>query len=164
MSYFRPTTLRELFNARWKPDVSGCHLWTGSISSQGYGIITRGNNTVGRQHFAAHRISWELCNGAIPHGIAVLHKCDVTRCVNPEHLFLGTQADNMRDMDAKGRRRNSPMPGEANGFSKLTEARVREARKLRAAGWIYKDIAARLGVSTSAAFDVCNRSWKHIKD
>jgi hypothetical protein len=81
--------------------TSTCWLWKGSKRPNGYGRLqVRGevNKT-----FGVHRLSWELHNGPIPSGLFVCHKCDVPLCVNPEHLFLGTQLENMRDRRAKGR-------------------------------------------------------------
>ena len=80
--------------------TSECWLWLGGISSTGYGSIKRS----GGARITAHRASWELHRGPVPDGLWVLHRCDVRRCVNPAHLFLGTRLDNIRDMDAKGRR------------------------------------------------------------
>lgn len=79
--------------------TEGCWLWAGSKRSEmGYGsFVVRGRS------FAAHRVSWELTHGPIPPGLKVLHKCDVPACVNPDHLFLGTDKDNHQDKAAKGR-------------------------------------------------------------
>lgn len=77
---------------------SGCLLWEGVYTGSGYGQITRN-----RKHIMVHRLAWEEEHGPIPPGLSVLHRCDVKGCVNVEHLFLGTHADNMRDMLAKGR-------------------------------------------------------------
>lgn len=77
-----------------------CWLWLGRPRiSFGYGRIQLEN----RQSVSSHRFSWELHNGPIPQGMSVLHKCDVPQCVRPDHLFLGTQLDNMRDRRSKGR-------------------------------------------------------------
>lgn len=81
--------------------ISGCWLWTGA-TKKGYGDIFIGAGA-GRKHISAHRFSWEFHNGAIPEGLIVCHKCDIHECVNPEHLFLGTHADNMQDCSNKGR-------------------------------------------------------------
>ena len=90
-------TLEERF---WsKVDKSGdCWIWTAYKRPDGYGQF----GFEGTQH-KAHRVSWVLANGTIPEGLHVLHRCDVRECVNPEHLFLGTNTDNMRDMIEKGR-------------------------------------------------------------
>lgn len=94
---------------------NGCWLWNRTIGSDGYGKITLNNKT-----FRAHRVSWEAFNGAIPKGIQVLHNCpsgDNPKCINPDHLFLGTHKDNMKDCVNKNRRPR----GENNGRAKLTE-------------------------------------------
>lgn len=77
---------------------SGCWLWKSTITIHGYGL-----HNYKRKRMAAHRVSWILHNGEIPQGLFVLHKCDVRSCVNPAHLFLGTQSDNMQDCIKKGR-------------------------------------------------------------
>jgi hypothetical protein len=81
--------------------TGSCWLWTGTISSSGYGILSVNNRLEG-----AHRISWKIYRGAIPSDLNVCHKCDNPCCVNPSHLFIGTQLDNMGDAVVKGRIRN----------------------------------------------------------
>jgi hypothetical protein len=93
----------DLANKRFYQKV---HLWTGARSIWGYGRLKRG----GVMYAAAHRVAWELANGPVPDGRFVLHRCDVRSCVNPDHLFLGTQLDNVNDMYAKGRHPNSRKP------------------------------------------------------
>jgi HNH endonuclease len=78
-----------------------CWEWTASTTKQGYGHLTFRYRTL-----YAHRAMWECINGEIPDGLDVLHKCDNPPCVNPDHLFLGTHQDNMKDRDLKGRGRN----------------------------------------------------------
>ena len=77
----------------------------------------------------AHRFVWEECFGPIPNGKVVCHSCDNRKCINPEHLWIGTQGDNLRDMYQKGRGRGGPPPGERNPSSKLSLKNVQEIRK-----------------------------------
>jgi hypothetical protein len=85
---------------KWSIPVteSGCWIWIGHDNPGGYGAVR-----VGRKMLKAHRVAWMVHRGPIPKGMCVLHKCDVRPCINPDHLFLGTYADNSRDMIAKGR-------------------------------------------------------------
>lgn len=90
----------ERFRSYVAPEPnSGCFLWLGGVS-KGYGMTRfRG------RHEAAHRVAWRVFIGDIPAGLFVLHRCDNPLCVNPQHLFLGTHTENVRDMIAKGRDR-----------------------------------------------------------
>ncbi len=94
---------RPLEERFWeKVDASGeCWLWLGCTTPLGYGRITRGAAVDGSEY--AHRVAWSLANGLIPEKKQVLHRCDTRSCCNPEHLYLGTPADNMRDRDMRGR-------------------------------------------------------------
>ena len=99
--WHRPTAAELFWTHLAPPDDNGCRLWTGAVSRNGYGAVKlHGRMT------SAHRAAWTYARGPIPTGMFVLHRCDVRRCCEPEHLFLGAQADNMRDMSAKGRYRN----------------------------------------------------------
>lgn len=119
--------------------LSDCWYWRGSRNKGGYGCL--GNKK-------AHRVSYELHCGNIPQGKMVLHKCDLPSCVNPSHLWIGDQMDNMRDMAKKGRGKTSPRYGKDNPMSKLTEEQVKMIRAEYAHGSILqKDLAAKYGVS-----------------
>ncbi len=141
----------ERFNTHWTPEpYSGCWLWTARTRHGGYGGAKHNGKTV-----IAHRLAWELYKGEIPQGTCVLHRCDTPSCVNPAHLFIGTLADNTRDMVAKGR---------ANGCighsTKLSPVQVLEIRNkagtLRALGREY-------GVDYRTIASIRKRrTWKQI--
>ena len=119
--------------------VGECIEWQGYRDRNGYGRI----NFRGGAHWV-HRVAWIEANGEIPAGQLVLHRCDNPPCVNPDHLFLGTHADNTRDKCAKGRQ--ARMRNERAGMAKLTDAQVAEIRRRRAAGDTCKSIARDYGV------------------
>lgn len=135
-----------------------CWLWRGCQDGGGYGCLP----ALGE--FKAHRVAWRLFNGEIPNGMKVLHKCDIPRCVNPDHLFLGTQADNVRDMVSKGRNRCVPQHGEQNPMSKLTADQVIEMRNIRQeTGMSARLIAEQFGISTMTAHRAINgQSWRKV--
>lgn len=115
---------RERFESKFIPEpTSGCWLWTGALTERG----DYGKMQIGGKHERAHRVSWKLFRGPIPEGRHVLHRCDVGICVNPDHLFLGTQADNNRDMFSKGR--SYDRRGTANPRAKLSTNDVTAIRR-----------------------------------
>ena len=140
--------------------ITGCWLWTASLRSNGYGQINEGGRS--RMMLKAHRVSWTLYRGAIPDGLCVLHKCDTPPCVNPDHLFLGTQAQNVKDMHDKGRD-NHPR-GERHRSAKLTVAQVLEIRRLRAEGISSGELAKIFPVDESNISRIGNgHLWKSVK-
>ena len=120
-------------------DTDKCWLWMNQTNNQGYGKFRSGKRMV-----SAHRFSFELNFGEIPEGLMVCHSCDNRRCVNPNHLFLGSHAENMADRDTK--QRNKPSFGLKNGKAKLTDEDVAEIRKLYAAGITPTILAKRFGI------------------
>jgi len=142
---------------RWNIMPSGCWEWSGSTCTNGYGQFI-----IAGRYQMAHRVSWQLHYGPIPNDLNVLHRCDNRLCVNPKHLFLGTQQDNVHDMLRKGRR--AIIRGSANGNSKLTEASVRLIKKRLAKGETCAELAREYDVSWSAInFIQTNRSWRHVR-
>ena len=128
MKYSRSTPLLDRFYSRIVEGANGCQLWTGGKIPDGYGMLrVNGISTL------THRLAWELAFGPIPADMNVLHKCDNPPCVNPDHLFLGTQADNMRDCKEKGRGKQY-LPGDHwirgadHPFARLTQTQVDEIR------------------------------------
>jgi hypothetical protein len=122
----------RFWNAVKKSD--GCWEWQRSTNKAGYGQIGTGSGK-GRT-INTHRLSWILHYGEIPFKMNVCHRCDNRKCVNPDHLFLGTQMDNVRDMHNKGRNARGGAPGERNGSAKLKEMDISRIRELYAAGGI----------------------------
>lgn len=102
----RVSRIVEFFNSRIHPEPnSGCWIWLGAIdNTRGYGVIHGTYASIVSSQYLAHRLSYWLHVGDIPSGYNVCHMCDIPICVNPEHLFLGTQADNVMDCHLKGRR------------------------------------------------------------
>jgi len=149
------STIKERFNSKWSLDIStGCWLWTGFSDERGYGRL----HLLGKDEFA-HRIAYELYKGGVILKDHVLHKCDTPACVNPDHLFLGTQADNMKDMVRKSR----SCKGEKNGMHKLTEGDVRSIRDMHRMHIEQKTLAKLYNVSSAAICNIVNnKSWRHL--
>lgn len=147
-------TLAERFWPKvWKQ--YGCWMWIGAIKGNGYGTIGRGGQGAGMVY--AHRASWQIHNGEIPDGLMVLHRCDVRACVNPDHLFLGTNADNLHDCSLKGRMH----PGEQNPAAKLNERQVVNIRVLASSGTRHRVLAEAFGVARQTISKiVTRRKWK----
>jgi hypothetical protein len=146
----------------WTFIAPGCWEWTGTMA-HGYGYFWSG-----RTNRRAHRVMWERVFGPIPEGMNVRHRCDNPRCVRPDHLELGTQAENIGDVVARGRRWKGGRPierhrGEWNGRAKLTWAIVEEIRaSYTGARGQKSDLAAKYDVSKSSIGRILDRkSWTH---
>lgn len=150
------------FWAKMDKQANGCWIWTGGKYNHGYGSVVWRFSPKGRgKMIAASRAAWMVTHGPIPEGMQVCHRCDVPACCNPEHLFLGTITDNMRDMRSKGRR----AMGEATKRHKLTEATV---RTLQAIPPLFKEeieeLAAKYGVKPQTILNAAlGRTWSYLK-
>lgn len=171
----KPATLNA--NYRWTPTCStecffwirvkktdgGCWEWSGNRLINSYGTLI-----VNGRQVRAHRFSYQLAYGET-HGLHVLHKCDNPPCVNPDHLFLGTDADNVHDCIAKGRNKlpdpSTAPKGEANGHAKLTATQVQEIRVRYAGGGIsLAALGQEYGVIHSNIHAIVSRrSWRHVE-
>lgn len=124
-----------------KPNENGCIEWTGSATRTGYGLIRTGPR--GSVRTTAHRIAWLLQKGDIPACTVVMHRCDNPKCVNVDHLFIGSQAENMEDMVSKGRqpwKHGTP-------WQKLNSVDAERVRELRFAGCTQQTISEWMGCS-----------------
>lgn len=142
----------DTFDLKVKIDlVSGCWLWVGTLTRYGYGQVS-----VGGKKMKAHRVSWELHWGMVPDGLHVLHRCDVRNCVNPRHLFLGTNQDNIDDK----MRKNRGTSGILNGRSKLCDSDVHLIRLLLIQKETHKEIAKKFGVHQSIVSQInTGKAW-----
>lgn len=138
------------------PTERGCREWQRAVHPKGYGLVAVGVKSRVKR---VHRVYYELLHGPIPEGLHVCHRCDNRRCCNPDHLFLGTPAENMHDCDNKERRPK----GSTHWRARFTEADVRAIRARHAAGADQAVLAAEYGVSQAAISDVCRRrTWRHV--
>lgn len=141
---------------------SGCLLWTGAVDHSGHGVITIWNDEGTKAVTTSpHRVAWQLHRGPIPEGMCICHKCDVPSCINPDHLWLGSNDDNMADMVRK-KRANGFKPGSKHRRSKLTEENIRDIRTSNASG---VTLAQRYGISTANVSLIRSRkAWSHVGD
>lgn len=162
-----------------------CWPWTGKTYPNGYGAVERRVNGA-RYATLAHRAAWMLAYGAVPAGAFVCHSCDVRACCNPDHLWVGTHADNMRDMAAKGRANHRSREdggrwacgaehgsrtcpdrwprGEAVGTSRLTVADVLAIREMHTRGVPRREIAVRFGIHRCHVSAItARRAWRHVR-
>lgn len=155
----RGTTIATLF-ATHVVRGPGCWVWMGARTAKGYGTV----HEDGRSRYA-HRLAWEEVNGPIPDGLQACHHCDNPPCVRPDHLFLGTPADNTHDMMAKGRARGGRAVGAPHPTTKLTPASVREIRRRRDSGESVWSLAREFDVDRHVISRVAlRRIWTHVPE
>lgn len=159
---YRPTVSPEdrFWSKAAPPNERGCRLWLSVLNNKGYGIFGWRKDARPFRMMLAHRVAWEMTHGPITQGRCVLHSCDTPRCVAPEHLFLGTQADNVADMATKGR----GAIGQKARHVKLTASQVLEIRRLHGEeGLSHRQIGDRFGVDASNVSHIVHRhTWKHV--
>jgi hypothetical protein len=157
--------IRERFDEKWQFIApTGCWEWQAGISSRGYGAFS-----IRSVNYGAHRISYELYVGPIPEGMFVCHKCDNPKCVNPEHLFLGTPDDNMQDKMQKGRHILPLGEDASNAILKEHEARLikefmkRHPTSLKKRTGSTRFLADWFGVGTGLVSHISKGThWGHI--
>lgn len=152
-------TIADTFSSQYLVDPkTGCWIWQRARGSHGYGMLSVSGRVV-----LAHRHSYETAKGAIPGSLLVCHSCDNRRCVNPSHLWLGTDRDNLQDALRKGRGRRGVHRGEDNVCSKLTEQDVRQIRRRVDAGETQTGVAREFGVhKTTVQYLYARKTWRHI--
>lgn len=139
-----------------KSSRDNCWEWLAYKIRGGYGSFR-----IGRRTYLAHRISYSISNGHVPAGLYVCHRCDNPSCVNPSHLFVGTQTDNMADCARKGRA--ASRAGEFNGNSTLRVSQVLDVRSRVAAGESGASVARLYGVDRSTINDIIRqRTWRDV--
>jgi len=149
--YRHVNSLDTLLSMSMPVTESGCWIWLGSTTKSGYGRIC-----IDRKDHLAHRFALSVSGGNVSKSDLVMHKCDNPICVNPEHLQIGTQCDNMKDMARKGRSSKGAMRYNA----KLNESIV---KYIRDSGEHPKILAAQLNVSRELVRDVkANKRWRHV--
>lgn len=140
-----------------------CWPWIKAKTSGGYGILRKDGKSM-----IASRVAWQITNGPIGDGLFVCHRCDNPLCVNPNHLFLGTNADNMADKEQKGRGTKPPVRrGEKNNKAKFTEQQIREIRHQCDTGlWgVVTALAKQHGVAKNTIVRIKTRkAWSHLSD
>lgn len=138
--------------------TDSCWLWTGSKKGKGYGSFYVGPTQ--KDRMVAHRYAYQQFVGPIPEGLFVCHHCDNPACCNPEHLFVGTHSDNMKDMAAKGRHHGLPTAKGKKFAAKLNPEKVAEIRSLHARGASYGELSEKFGVTSQNIGCICRRkTW-----
>lgn len=148
-------TIYERFCAKFIKSENGCWEWIAYINKDGYGRFAPSSGKPER----AHRVAYQLFVGPIPKGLCICHRCDNRHCVNPSHLFLGTNNDNVRDKMSKGRFK--PNYGSHNGMSKLTQQDVSNIRNSYSAGETMGQLSKQHNVTKQTIFSVIHyKTWR----
>lgn len=135
---------------------SPCWEWIGSTSPKGYPVFSISGKTL-----QVHRAVWEHANGIIPKGLCACHRCDNPLCINPNHIFIGTRADNNFDRDSKGR--HVALRGESHGMHRLTEEQIKEIRLLASQGIPHTHLERKFDLSGGHVGQIVHRKiWRHV--
>lgn len=156
--------MMESYESAWERILKKCHTEGECIIYPTASTYRYAYTYFRGKQLRANRVSWMIANRKeIPPGMVVLHACDVTRCINPKHLSIGTQADNIRDCISKGRKRC--ITGVEHPHSKLNPDLVRQIRTDRSSGLSLRKIATKYGVDTRTIADVSKyRTWKEVSN
>lgn len=165
MEWVMPAARRRFASlVRWAPGEA-CWEWAGFRQPRPGGILSYGPFCVRKRKTLAHRMAWMLVHGPIAAGLVVRHRCDNVACVRPDHLLVGTQAENLADMRARGRACFPQIrTGAAHHAARLTPEKVRELRALYAAGGIsFAAMGEHFGIHPTSAHAIVKReSWRHV--
>lgn len=157
------SVIKDYLSSRIEVDSNECWNWKKSLAGNRYGCAW-----IDGKRISAHRASFQEFIGDIPEGMCVCHKCDNTRCINPSHLFLGTQKDNMRDASRKNRfthHKGFFLSGENHRMAKLSEKEVVSIIDRLNLGETQISIAKDFGINQSTISDIKRKKhWKHIGD
>jgi len=161
MPIVRHWLVRRRFEKKYIPEPnSGCWLWTAACGISGHGQFFVRKSTKRKGLIGAHRVSWMIYRGDLHPNELVCHKCDTPACVNPDHLFVGTQLDNIRDAKSKGRLVFPDTVGEANSAAILQESDVFVIRNSQLSN---ADLAKQYGVSSTTIWETrTGASWVHL--
>ncbi len=148
--------LKDRFYEKIEKQNNGCWYWKGGQDKRGYGNIWLNGKPEG-----VHRASYLIHKGEVPKGLCVCHSCDTPKCVNPDHLFLGTSKENRADMFKKGRQ-NIPF-GDNHAYAKLTAWDIPIIRDTYKAGFLMREIGGYFGVNKNTVRDVIRGfTWAHV--
>lgn len=142
----------------WKKveKTEGCWNWTAHRNALGYGTFRTGENVE-----LAHRVSYRMAGRLYDESLCVLHRCDNPRCVNPDHLWLGTRVENNQDREDKGR--GVRCPGERNGRCKLSTSQVEQLRSMYDAGWLIIPLAKEFNISKSQVWHIVSGAQRALE-